>query len=69
MAWVVLAARGPGVAVSRCVVVAFGRCRVLYGHGVPELYLHDDVGQQVSHSLHTVFTIIDAFVGNPDGSA
>ena len=41
----------------------------MYGRGVPELYLHDDVGQQVSHSLHTVFTIIDAFVGHPDGSA
>ena len=41
----------------------------MHGRVSPELYLHDDVGQQVSHLLHTVFTIIDAFVGHPDGPA
>ena len=37
-------------------MVPRGRCRVTHGRVLLGLYLHDDVGQQVSHSLYPVFT-------------
>ena len=42
---------------------------VLYGRGVSERYLHDDVGEQVPHSLHSIHVVVKALVHHRDGPA